>query len=363
MVSTVDVAIVGAGIVGACTAHFLERLDPALSVLLIERDRSFARASSALSASSIRQQFSVSLNIRLSRFGLSFLREMGIALHEGGYLYLGARDTLAPLHRLQRELKARFPWLNVADLEAGSLGLSGEGWFDGPALHAALLRRLRAPVVQAEAAGFDLVDGAVRAVRLRDGSRIACAHAVNAAGPWARALAAAAGIDLPVHARRRTVFVLSCPTALPRCPLVVDPSGFWFRPEGRYFLAGAAPAPADDADDLPLEPNYAEFDEALWGRLAHRVPAFEALRVERAWAGYYDMNVFDHNAIVGAHPALPNLWFAAGFSGHGLQQAPAAGRALAELIVHGAFRSLDLAPLGFERLIRAQPLREANVIG
>jgi len=93
------------------------------------------------------------------------------------------------------------------------------------------------------------------------------------------------------------------------------------------------------------------------------VPAFEALRVERAWAGYYDMNVFDHNAIVGAHPALPNLWFAAGFSGHGLQQAPAAGRALAELIVHGAFRSLDLAPLGFERLIRAQPLREANVIG
>lgn len=371
-----DVVIVGAGIVGASVAYWLTRLDPSLSVLLIERDRSFAKASSSLSASSIRQQFSSAVNIQMSRFGVQFLREFGIPLTEGGYLYLGAAKPLEELHEIQQangadvalltpdELKKRFPWLNVDDIELASLGLSGEGWFDGPALHAAVLRRARsqgAKLIEADVRGFDLAGGAVRALRLADGSKIECRHAVNAAGPWARTLAAAAGIDLPVHARRRTVFVLSCPDPLPGCPLVIDPSGFWFRPEGRHYIAGTAPEP--DVDDLPLEPNYAEFDEALWARMARRVPAFEALRIERAWAGYYEMNLFDCNAVIGAHPAVPNLWFANGFSGHGMQQAPAAGRGVAELILRGKFETLDLAPLGFERLLENRPLRELSVIG
>ena len=370
----IDVAIIGAGIVGASVAYWLTRQGSA--VVLVERDRSFSHASSALSASSIRQQFSSAVNIRMSLYGVQFLREMGIGLEERGYLYLGKEEDLRRAHRVQvdngadialldaAELQARFPWLRVDDIEAGSLGLSGEGWFDGPALHASVLakaRRQGAKLTQGEARGFDLHDGEVTAVLLADGTRIDCRHAVNAAGPWARALAATVGVELPVHARRRTVFVLSCPHTLPGCPLVVDPSGFWFRPEGRYFIAGAAPA--SDADDLPLEPDLAQFDEALWARLAHRVPAFEALRVERAWAGYYEMNLFDHNAIIGAHPALSNLWFVNGFSGHGMQQAPAAGRAIAELITRGRFETLDLSDLGFARLIEQRPLRELNVIG
>lgn len=362
--------------VGASVAYWLTRLDASLSVVLIERDRSFARASSALSASSIRQQFSSAVNIRMSLFGAQFLREQGIAINEAGYLYLGAAETLRKLHAVQiqngadvallspGELAARFPWLNVDDIELGSLGLSGEGWFDGSALHTALLRTARAQgarLIAGEATAFHLKSAKVEALLLADGSRIECRHAVNAAGPWARPLAAAAGIELPVHARRRTVFVLSCPQRLPGCPLVIDPSGFWFRPDGELFIGGTEPDP--DADDLPLEPNLAEFDEALWARMAHRVPAFEALRVERAWAGYYEMCLFDHNAIIGAHPSLPNLWFANGFSGHGLQQAPAAGRGVAELLLRGRFETLDLSPLGFARLLENRPLREANVIG
>jgi glycine/D-amino acid oxidase-like deaminating enzyme len=232
-------------------------------------------------------------------------------------------------------------------------------------LHAELLRRARqggARLIDGEARGFDRgTDGRVRGVLLADGTRIACGHAVNAAGPWARSLAAAAGIALPVHARRRTVFVLSCPEKLPGCPLVIDPSGFWFRPEGAFFIGATTPDP--DVDDLPLEPNYAEFSEDLWARMAHRVPAFAALRVERAWAGYYEMNLFDANAFIGAHPAAPNLWFANGFSGHGMQQAPAAGRGVAELILRGRYETLDLAPLGFQRLIENRPLFEAAIIG
>ncbi len=375
--SKTDAAIVGAGIVGASVAYWLKRLDPSTEVTLIERDRTSSRASSSLSASSIRQQFSQPLNIRMSRFGLSFLREMGIAVEEKGYLYLGAAAPLRVLNATQRahgadvvllnpeEITARFPWLSVEGVEQGSLGLSGEGWFDGPSLHARVLKESRSlgvRILDGEVVGFERgAHGRVNAVLLADGSRIACGHAVNAAGPWARTLAAAAGIELPVHARRRTVFVLSCPEKLPDCPLVIDPSGFWFRPEGRFFIAGSTPSP--DEDDLPLEPNHAEFDEALWSRMAHRVPAFAALRVERAWAGYYEMNLFDANAIIGAHPSAPNLWFANGFSGHGMQQAPAAGRGVAELVLRGRFETLDLAPLGFQRLIEGRPLVESMIIG
>jgi glycine/D-amino acid oxidase-like deaminating enzyme len=375
-----DVAIVGAGVMGASVAYWLTRLAPGLSVKLIERDRSFSRASSALSASSIRQQFSSPVNIRMSAFGVQFLREIDMPLHEAGYLYLarpGGARALRELNAIQtqhgarialltpKDLAARFPWLNVGDLALGSLGLAGEGWFDGPALHARLLQLARAGgarLVEGEVVALEQArDGRVQAVRLADGTRIGCRDAVNAAGPWARSLAATAGIALPVHARRRTVFVLACPERLAHCPLVVDPSGFWFRPEGAHYLAGVQPAL--DADDLPLEPDFGEFDEALWGRMAHRVPAFAALRVVRAWAGYYEVNVFDHNAIIGAHPAAPNLWFASGFSGHGMQQAPAAGKGIAELIVHGEFCTLDLSALGFERLLRRAPLPEANIIG
>jgi FAD-dependent oxidoreductase domain-containing protein 1 len=390
-----DVVIVGAGIIGAATAYWLTRLEPSCSVVIVERDTAFTQASSSLSASSIRQQFSSPVNILMSLFGLQFIRDAAtllavdatstppaVSLVEPGYLYLAATGTgdaprLRALNDIQRahgadicllsppELARRYPWLDVGDVELGSLGLSGEGWFDGPALHAAVLAKARsqgAALVRGDARGFEFdARGNAVALLLADGRRIDCAHAVNAAGPWARALAQAAGVALPVHARRRTVFVLSCPQPLPNCPLLIDPSGFWLRPEGRHYLFGTTPEP--DRDDLPLEPNLAELDEAMWMRIAHRIPAFEAMRIERAWAGYYEMNLFDHNAVIGAHPDHPNLLFANGFSGHGMQQAPAAGLGIAELVLRGRYETLDLSPLGFERLIAGKPLLEANVIG
>ena len=396
---SVDIAIIGAGIQGAAIAWWLLRLDPALRVALIERDTGFSQASSQRSASSIRQQFSHPINIQLSQFGLQFLREAPsllavdgespeIGLTDPGYLYLArteGADSLRAQHALQRQhgapiellerdaLANRFAWLRTGDLALGTLGAGAEGWFDGPALHQAMLRAARAQgatlirgeVVDFEMAGADRSGtgdaSRIAALRLADGTRLVCGTAVNAAGALARPLAAAAGIDLPVHARRRTVFVFSCPTMLADCPLVIDPSGFWFRPEGRQFIGGRTPD--DDADDLPLEPNLAEFDEAFWTGLAHRVPAFEALRIENAWAGYYEMNLFDHNALLGAHPAVDNLLFATGFSGHGMQQAPAVGRGIAELIVHGAYRSLDLSVLSVARLAQGQRIIESNVIG
>jgi FAD-dependent oxidoreductase domain-containing protein 1 len=197
-------------------------------------------------------------------------------------------------------------------------------------------------------------------IRLTDGTRISSRFVVNAAGPWAGALARLAGVSLPVVARKRTVYVISCPQKVEPLPLVVDPSGFWIRPEGNGYIAGLPPE--SDPDDAPLEPDYDAFESQLWPALARRIPAFEAARLERAWAGYYEMNTFDHNGIVGFHPELRNLLLMNGFSGHGLQQAPVVGRGVAELIGHGRFVTVDLSALGYERISAGRPLLELNVI-
>jgi len=143
---------------------------------------------------------------------------------------------------------------------------------------------------------------------------------------------------------------------------VIDPSGVYFRPEGRQFIGGVSPPPERDPDCLDLELDEALFYEIVWPTLARRVPLFESIKLTSCWAGHYDYNIVDQNAIVGPHPELRNLFFINGFSGHGLQQAPAAGRAVAELLVHGAFRTLDLARLGYDRFARGELVREANVV-
>jgi glycine/D-amino acid oxidase-like deaminating enzyme len=183
---------------------------------------------------------------------------------------------------------------------------------------------------------------------------------VNAAGPWARPVAKLAGFDLPVAARRRTVYVISCPAKLEPFPLLIDPSGFWIRPEGTTYIAGMPPN--TDPDDAPLDPDYESFESVLWPALAQRISAFERARLERAWAGYYEMNLFDHNGIVGFHPRITNLLMLNGFSGHGIQQAPVVGRGVAELICHGRFVTLDLSDLSYERIVENRPLLEVNVI-
>ncbi len=202
----------------------------------------------------------------------------------------------------------------------------------------------------------------VTAVRSADGTRHAADAVVIAAGAWSAPLAARLGIDLPVRPRKRDVFVFDAPATLPGCPLVIDPSGLWFRPEGRGFLCGAPPRDGDP-DEPPLDAvDHGLFDDVIWPALAHRVPAFEALRLRSAWAGYYEMNTFDANGLAGALPGWANAFTACGFSGHGMQQAPAVGCALAAAITGAAGDVPDLTPLSPARLERGEPLRERNVI-
>jgi FAD-dependent oxidoreductase domain-containing protein 1 len=388
-----SVVIVGGGVMGAATACFLAR-DHGVKATVLERDPHYTRASSALSASSIRQQFGQPVNIALSQWSVAFLRRVGdelavdaerpsIGLVEPGYLYLATPEgaaTLRELHTVQRgagaevallsptELSARFPWMSTDGLALGSLGLRGEGWFDGPALMQAFKRKAiacGAVFVAADAVGFDTAGGRVRAVHCSDGRRFDADVMVLCAGAWAAPLAAQLGVALPVAAKKRDVFVVDSPASLPACPLVIDPSGVWFRPEGRGFITGAPPREPwpGDPDEPPLDAiDHGLFDEVIWPVLATRVPAFEALRVRSAWAGYYEMNRFDHNGLAGALPGWHNVYTSCGFSGHGMQQAPAVGCALAAQICGAPSAAPALDALSPQRLIDRRPLLESNVI-
>lgn len=383
--------VVGGGVIGSSVAFHLATIDPRVSVVVVERDPTYRTASSALSVSSIRQQFSTPVNIAMSRYGFRFLQDAAerlavdgapvqLGLVERGYLFMATAAGEAGLranHATQRrcgadvelvapdELARRYPWLATGDLALAALGCGGEGWFDGYALLQALKRKARSLGVEyrdGDVVGFDVRDDHIGAVRLHDGTRIACGRVVNAAGPHAGALAALAGVDVPVTPEKHSVFVFSCPDPPPDMPMLIDPAGAYCRPEGRYFIGGVSRNAESRDGAAGLEADYARFDEQLWPRLAARVPAFERIRRVSAWAGYYEMNGFDHNALLGATPQVPNLYLANGFSGHGMQHAPAAGLAVAEMVLFGESRTLDVSALSYLRYLRRQPLREVNVI-
>jgi FAD-dependent oxidoreductase domain-containing protein 1 len=367
---------------GSSIAYHLQS-DPNFTgtVSVIERDPTYARASSALSASSIRQQFSTPLNIHLSRYGIGFLRRapeflgVDLGLREPGYLFLASTAGEAVLranHVIQKSegcavellepaaLGWRFPWISTEGIVLASHGTENEGWFDGPALMQAFRRKaseLGAQYIADEVAGL-----APHEVTLRSGTRLEARTIVLAAGPWSGEVAALAGIALPVEPRRRSVFVFDVRQPPGPMPLTIDPSGTWFRPEGRFYIGGTTPARGNDPPGAPLEVQHQEWDDMVWPVLAARVPAFEAAKVVNSWAGYYEYNTFDQNGIVGRHPEIDSLIFATGFSGHGIQQSPAVGRAVAELIVHGNYRTIDLRPFSYERISAGRPIRELNVV-
>ena len=383
--------IAGGGVIGSACAYFLRSIpDFSPEVLVVEPDPTYREAASTRSASSIRQQFSTDVNIDISAFGMEFLRDarrrllqphLDLGLIESSYLYLATadgRETLEERVAIQRKrsvavqlharaaLAARYPWLNTDDLAAGCDTAHGEGWFDGHALLAALRsanERLGVRYIRDRVTAFERApNGRIAAAMLETHGRLACRYAVNAAGTRSSTLAATVGVDLPVVARKRNVFVFTCPATIPRCPLVIDPSGLWFRPEGDRFLCGPPEHPDLDVSPQDFDVDLEAFETRAWPILAHRVPAFEAIRMTSAWAGHYDYNTFDQNAFIGPVPGIDNLLLASGFSGHGIQQSPAIGRGLAEYICYGEYRSLDLAPLSYARYLAGAPLPELIVI-
>ncbi|BAV48892.1 FAD dependent oxidoreductase [Mesorhizobium loti] len=385
-----DIVIIGGAIVGSSIAYYLREEGFFGSIALIERDPQFAHAATTLSMASIRQQFSIPENIRLSQFTLKLFRRLketfgtdaDIGFREGGYLILAGENGLPVLkanHDAQvaegadivledaEQLTRRFPWLSAEGISAGAYGRSGEGWFDAHAmltLFRKALRDKKIDFIAASVTGIARAGNRVTGVSLDNGQTLEAGIVVNAAGPNAGKVAALAGLALPVEPRKRNVFVFEAREKYADMPLLVDPSGIYVRPEGSVYLTGGAEpeevdGPADPGD---FEVDWPLFEEVIWPVLATRIPAFEAIKATRAWAGHYDYNTLDQNAVIGPHPEIGNFIFANGFSGHGLQQAPAVGKALAEFLVHGGYRTIDCSAFGYGRVAEGRSFRELNVI-
>ena len=392
--SSYDVVIAGGAVVGSATAFFLAtNPDFKGSVLVIEKDWTYARSATALSSSSIRHQFSNAINVQVSQFGTAFIRDLKehvavdgdapeIGFHENGYLFLAGDERGATVlrqnHATQTEcgadislldpdaLARRFPWLKMDGLVLGSYGERGEGWFDSSALMQGFRKKARAlgvEYVEDEVVAINRQGDRIASVTTKSGQTISCGMLVNTSGTNGKRMARMAGLDIPVEPRRRSLFVVDCRDPLPgKVGPTIDPTGVFFRPEGKFYLMGTYPKHDPEVDPNDFAVMHDEFDEEIWPILANRVPAFEAIKVVNSWAGHYDYCTLDHNVILGPHTDVKNFLFANGFSGHGLQQSPAMGRGLSELIAHGRFTTLDLSPFSYARVVANEPFLEDAVI-
>jgi len=384
-----DVVIVGGGVMGCSVAYHLLAADPTLSVAVIEADPGYARASSTLSVGNARIQFSLQENIQISQYTFEVLERFAeemmvegeapdVAFRREGNLFLidEARwETAEKAFALQRQLGAEVEWWSPAQIRerfplfdttgvAGATFGPGDGHLDGYALlmgYRAKAVSIGASYLEGEVVEITLMAGKVSGVRLATDETLASPIVVNCAGAWAAELAATAGVRLPVDPVKRQVFVVDTEVKpVTPLPLVDLASGLYFRTEGDdRLLVGKSLAEDPVGFDFAWEEK--RFTEQLWPELAGFVPAFDRLKLLRGWAGLYAVNRFDGNAILGEWPELGGLYLANGFSGHGLQQAPAVGRYLAELIT-GSDPALDLSAFSPQRLLEGKSLAESELI-
>ncbi|XP_059470813.1 FAD-dependent oxidoreductase domain-containing protein 1-like [Neocloeon triangulifer] len=420
-----DVLIVGGGVIGSSIAFFLlENFPGAMNVTVIEKDPTYTKCATTLSCGGLRQQFSLPENILMSQFGAKFLRELprrcgiegmdppDVQFHPQGYLFLATESGAEQLtlnHDVQmdlgvknvlltkEQLQKRFPWLNTEDIELGCLGLENEGWFDPWTLLNALRSKaiaLGAHYVQGEGVGFEftempdvIISGDDSGlpynrvnklvVRLETGEerKVTFSNCVIACGPSSGHIAELANVGsgpgmlafpLPVEPRKRYVFNVHCPKGPGiDLPFVIDPTGTYVRREGYggNYICGRSPHEGEpEPSTANFDVDHDFFDQCVWPHLAHRIPAMQELKVKSSWAGHYDYNTFDQNAILGPHPYHHNLYFATGFSGHGLQQAPAVGQAIMEMMVEGQLTTMDLSRFTFDRILVGHKVLESNIV-
>ncbi|XP_034521944.1 FAD-dependent oxidoreductase domain-containing protein 1 isoform X3 [Ailuropoda melanoleuca] len=385
-----DVVIVGGGVIGLSVAYWLKRLEKrrgAIRVLVVERDHTEYLA----------VVDDPPLDIQFNPAGYLLLAsEKGAAVMESNVKVQrqeGAKVCLMS----PEQLRNKFPWINTEGVALASYGMEHEGWFDPWCLLQGLRRKVQSMGVlfchgevtrfvsssshAVTTSGEEVTLKRIHEVHVkRDHSLeyqpVECAIVINAAGAWSGQIAELAGVGkgppgtlqgtrLPVELRKRYVYFWHCPQGPGlETPFVIDASGAYFRREGlgNNYLGGCSPTEEEEPDPGNLEVDHDFFQNKVWPPLAQRVPAFETLKVRNAWAGYYDYNTFDQNGVVGPHPLVVNMYFATGFSGHGLQQAPAVGRAVAEMVLDGHFQTINLSPFLFNRFYLGVKVQEHNII-
>ena len=374
---------------GCATAYFLKKADDQIKVAVVEMDPTYSRASTTLSMANARIQFSLEENIRISQFTFEVLERFeeemavedhrpNIAFRREGNLFIvddAGKDLAETSLGLQRrmgcqvewwtpeKIKKQYPLYSQAGLAGGTFGAL-DGHFDAYAFlmgYRAKARSLGTTFIKDEVTGILTAGAGVAGVRLASGASLTAGFVVNCAGAWAAKVARTAGINLPVDPVKRQVFVLDT-TVKPKepLPLTILPSGLYFRTEtGGLILLGKSMH--EDPVGFDFSWDDKRFMEILWPELAEFVPAFDTLKLLRGWAGLYAVNTLDGNAILGEWPELKGFFLVNGFSGHGLQQAPAAGRYVSERILN-VVPTLDLSNFRPERIFEGKPLSEDGLV-
>jgi len=383
-----DIAIIGGGIIGSSVAYFLMREDPSLSVAVIEPDATYAFASALRASGGCRVQFTCPENIAMSLYSIDFIRNFEQTMAskgrpapvdwvEGGYLFIVPPESMKNLElnaRLQQEhgcvvdllspagLKEKFPSMHVDDL-GGGVHTPRDGWCDPNGLLWGFRRKaveLGVTYVPSRVVGADIDTNAVRALKLSSGERVEATSFINAAGAWSGEVARLFEMHLPVSPMRRFEHYFTAGSPLESLPYVKDTARLAFRSEGKGFSGGLVDGSEQRGFNFDVDHDY--FERVVWPAVAHRFPAFEAAKCHRTWSGLYEQHELDGNPVIGAWAQRPNLFTVAGFSGHGMMHAPAAGRGIAELVVHGEYKTIDLTRLGYERVETNAPYGEKGIL-
>jgi sarcosine oxidase subunit beta len=412
MTETADVVIIGSGIVGSSVAYHLTE-QGCTNVLVIEREAHQGKGSTGKSMGGVRAQFATPVNIQMSRYSIDFFSRFDDVVgypadyRAHGYLFCATTERHLAYLRVNRERQLALGLQNVEEVDAATIAafvpqlrvddiLGGtycptDGFVDPHSVMMGFMLKARERGARlwldTEVTGIEVsgvaggpphrsagVPPAMSAQRENDDNDrrilgvntsrgfVSSPVVVNAAGPWAASVAKMAGIDLPVEPLRRQLVPTEPFADLPqRFPMVIDMStGFHFRREGKGILLAW-----NDPEETPGFKT--EFDpafvEKILTRAADRVPCLvdAAVNPRRAWAGLYEMTP-DHHAIIGAAPDVKGLFFANGFSGHGVMHSPASGRITADLILQGQSELIDTTLLQLERFAEGRLLEETAIL-
>lgn len=383
--TTYDVILAGGGVMGCAIAYHLLKYEPALRIAIIEKDPSYKQSSTLLSDGNIRVQFNLKENILISLYGLDKLARFGeemavgdkkpeVMFRQQGNLFLvdeASREAAVAGMRLQQScggavewleadaVNQRYPFIDPQTVAGGTFGAQ-DGTMDPYSILMAYKDKsitLGADYIAGEVTSITVQDRRVQGVKLADGQTLTAGYVVNSAGAWGVELVRSLGINLPVAPTMRHVFHIEAPVSSSDfLPMIVFPSGLYIHHESaNHFICGKS-LPVDQVGfDFTFKRQL--FTDYVWEDLAHYMPAFERVKLIDGWAGLYDVNTFDGNAILGEWPDIKGLMLVIGFSGHGFQQCHAVGAYLADVML-GREPELDLSIFSPERILNNQPVYE-----